>query len=80
VNAPVRTGQIWADTTRGNEGRTIRIERTDTRYAYATLATPADGQDTALGRPMRIPHDGHKGLRGYRLVSGPQTATTKEQP
>jgi hypothetical protein len=74
MNAPVRRGQIWADTTPGNQGRTIRIERTDTRYAYATLVTPADDQSNAVGRPLRIPHSGHKGLREYRLVSDPRAS------
>jgi hypothetical protein len=84
MNAPdgVRRGQIWADTHTGNKGRTIRIERTDTRHAYCTVVTCADDPATEVVFGLKISHNNHRGLRGYWLVSDPRTTpdTDRNQP
>ncbi|GGK90535.1 hypothetical protein Ppa06_57820 [Planomonospora parontospora subsp. parontospora] len=80
AHGEVRPGQVWADRYPGNRGRTIHIDQTDERYAYATVVTNADFTQEHLdadrtscrdmrGTTTRILLSGVK--RGYRLVAAP---------
>ncbi|WP_438491793.1 hypothetical protein [Streptomyces asiaticus] len=71
MNRPeVQVGQVWADNDKRSEGRTVRVNEVDDRYAYCTVLTPATpggrtGQRTriALARMRPTP-------TGYRLLGG----------
>ncbi|WP_432034648.1 hypothetical protein [Streptomyces antibioticus] len=64
----VRVGQVWADNDKRSEGRTVRIDEIDARYAYCTVLTTAmpssrTGQRTRIGLERMRPTS-----TGYRLL------------
>ena len=69
---PPCVGQVWADNDPRAEGRTVRIDRIEGRFVWATVIT--DRPETlvsTVGRKTRIAIQRLKPTRsGYRLVSG----------
>lgn len=64
----VRVGQVWADNDRRSEGRTVRVDGDDARYAYCavlTAVTPGGrtGQRTRIALERMRPTS-----TGYRLL------------
>lgn len=65
----VRVGQVWADNDKRAEGRTVRVDEVDARYAYCTVlmaATPGGrtGQRTRIALERMRPTS-----TGYRLLA-----------
>ncbi|MFG2959751.1 DUF6354 family protein [Streptomyces sp. NPDC048291] len=69
MNQPdVRVGQVWADNDKRSEGRTLRVDEVDARYAYCTVLTAATlggrtGQRTRVSLERMLPTS-----TGYRLL------------
>ncbi|WP_435059419.1 hypothetical protein [Streptomyces sp. bgisy060] len=66
----VRVGQVWADNDKRSEGRTVRVDEINVRYAYCTVLTPPTpggrtGQRTRIALERMRPTS-----TGYRLLDG----------
>lgn len=82
---PIRPGQVWADNDWRSEGRTVRVDRVDSRYAYCTILTNTTRSQKILdachlrqavdrrGAQARILLSRMRPTStGYRLVSQPK--------
>ncbi len=78
----VKPGQVWADNDWRSEGRTVRVDRVDSRYAYCTVLTNTNNAQRMLdgklngwavdrrGKETRILRERMRPTStGYRLVS-----------
>ncbi|MEU5093765.1 hypothetical protein [Streptomyces sp. NPDC020996] len=66
----VRVGQVWADNDKRSEGRTVRVDEIDARYAYCTVLTAAT-PDGRTGQRARIALERMRPTStGYRLLDG----------
>lgn len=69
----IKVGQVWADRSKYEEGRTVRIVAVDGRYTTVELATASrDSLTKPIGRKSRILVD--QIPRRFRLVSEPDSA------
>ncbi|CAM5466122.1 hypothetical protein [Streptomyces aurantiogriseus] len=70
VQVGVQVGQVWADNDKRGEGRTVRVDEVDVRYAYCTVLTAATpggrtGHRTRIALERMRPTS-----TGYRLLDG----------
>ncbi len=68
----IRVGSVWADNDLRSEGRTVRVDSLDSRYAQCTVLT-AVGGIAPTRKTARILIDRlHPTKTGYRLVEDPE--------
>lgn len=75
----IRQGQIWEDADPRSEGRTIRIDSVDGRYAYCEVLTAAGGTVPKVRRARVLIDRLHANRTGYRLIEDPAPTTEGDQ-
>lgn len=63
--------QVWSDNDPRSEGRTVRIDSTDNRYAYCEVLTAAGGTVPKVKRARILIDRLHPTRTGYRLIEDP---------
>lgn len=68
TDVTVQSGQIWADTARGQAGRTVRVDRIGELRVHCTVMTPRTrSPHVRTGCTFSVPIEAM--VRLYRLVS-----------